>query len=285
MKADGTKHLRAIRPKTVKRTAEKILLYAILLAVGILCAGPFLWMLATSFKSGENIYELSLIPKNPTFDNYIGVVEFMDLFRYLGNTVIITAAGILIDVSLSSLCAYPLAKYDFYGKGIVTGLLMAMQIMPATAGMVVNYMTIGRLGLMGTYWSAILPKCVAVFSIILFRQAYFSVPDELLEAARIDGASELKIWYRIMVPQIIPTVSTVVIFDFVFKWNDFLWPLIVLEPERYPIAAALNYLNGAFNFNFGYIAAATVISLIPILTIFIIFQKNYINAVAGAVKG
>ena len=285
MKSRGQNVSVSFRPRKVKRAAGKILLYGILLAVGLLCAGPFLRMLSTSFKDGENIYELSLIPQNPTLANYMGVIEFMDLFRYLKNTVIITLACIVIDVVFSSMCAYPLAKFDFYGKGAVTALLMAMQIMPATAGMVVNYMTIGKMGLMGTYWSAILPSCVTVFSVILFRQAYFSIPDELLEAARIDGASELKIWYRIMVPQIMPTVSTVIIFDFVFKWNTFLWPLIVLEPENYPIAAALNYLKGAFTFDFGYIAAATVISIIPILIVFILFQKNYINAVGGAVKG
>lgn len=267
------------------RLLEKLLIYGILILVAILCAGPFCWMFSTSFKTGENIYEFSFIPKHPTLNNYTGVMEFMGLGKYLINTAIMTVAGIAMDVVFSSMCAYPLAKFDFYGKKFITGLLMMLQILPHTAGLIVNYLTIGKMHLMGTYLSAILPSGVAIFSIILFRQAYYAVPNELLEAARIDGASEFKIWYQVMLPQIKPSVTTIIIFDFVFKWNNFLWPLIVLNPDKYPIAAALNYLNGTFTFNFGYIAAATIISILPILVVFVMFQKNYINAVAGAVKG
>lgn len=266
-------------------TVGKIALYLILILVAVICAGPFLWMLSTSFKGNENIYEMSLFPRHPTFDNYVGVVKFLELPIYIWNTFVMTALGIVLDVLLATLCAYPLAKFDFYGKKLVTGALLATQVLPAAAGLIVNYITIGKLHLMGSYWAVILPGSVAVFSIILFRQAYFSVSSEVMEASRIDGASEFKIWYKIMVPQIVPAISTVVIFDFVNKWNNFLWPIIVLNPEKYPIAAALNYLSGAFNFQFGYIAAATIISIVPIIVVFVLFQKNYINSVAGAVKG
>lgn len=263
----------------------KILLYLILIAVAVICAGPFLWMLSTSFKGNENMYEMSLFPHHPTFVNYVGVVRFLKLPTYIWNTVVMTVIGIVLDVVLASLCAYPLAKFDFYGKKIISTALILTQILPAAAGMIVNYMTIGKLHLMGSYWAVILPGSVAVFSIILFRQAYLSVSNEVMEAARIDGASEFRIWYFIMTPQIVPAISTVVIFDFINKWNNFLWPIIVLDTDKYPIAAALNYLTGAFNFQFGYIAAATVISVIPIIIVFVFFQKNYINSVAGAVKG
>ncbi|MCR8660396.1 carbohydrate ABC transporter permease [Paenibacillus endoradicis] len=265
--------------------AKKALLYVILIIVAIICAGPFFWMLSTSFKGNENIYEMALIPQNPTFANYVGVVEFLQLHKYIWNTLYMTFFGILLDVVFASLCAYPLAKFDFYGKKWVISILLVTQILPAAAGLIVNYITVGALGMMGSYWAVIIPSSVAVFSIILFRQAYFSVSNEVLEAARIDGASEIKIWYRIMVPQIMPTVSTVIIFDFINKWNNFLWPIIVLDTDKYPIAAALNNLKGAFNFQFGYIAAATIISIVPIIIVFVFFQKNYINSVAGAVKG
>ncbi|GGA37157.1 carbohydrate ABC transporter permease [Paenibacillus physcomitrellae] len=273
------------RSRNGNGTLKKTLLYLILILVAVLCAGPFLWMLSTSFKGNENIYEMSLFPKHPTFSNYVGVVEFLDLPIYIWNTFVMTVLGILLDVVLASLCAYPLAKFDFYGKKIITGALLATQILPAAAGLIVNYITVGALGLMGSYWAVILPGSIAVFSIILFRQAYFSVSTEVMEASRIDGASEFKIWYKIMAPQILPAISTVVIFDFINKWNNFLWPIIVLNPDKYPIAAALNYLGGTFNFQFGYIAAATIISIVPIIIVFVFFQKNYINSVAGAVKG
>lgn len=271
--------------RNFKKFSRKVVIYIILILVGILCAGPFIWMLSTSFKANENIYELSLIPKSPTISNYIGVNEFLELPKYLWNTVIMTFSGIVLDVILASLCAYPLAKMEFYGKKIVTAALLSTQILPAAAGMIVNYLTIGKLNLIGNYMAVILPGAVAVFSIVLIRQAYLAVPTELLEAARIDGCGEFKIWHSIMLPQILPTISTIIIFDFINKWNNFLWPIIVLEPDKYPIAAALKYLSGTFNFQFGYIAAATIISVVPIIIVFICFQKNYINTVAGAVKG
>lgn len=265
--------------------ATKGLLYLVLIVVAFVCAGPYLWMLSTSFKGNENIYHLTLIPRHPTLLNYVGVVRFLHLFRYIGNTLYITIFGILLDVVFSTLCAYPLAKYSFHGKRVVTGILLSTQILPATAGLIVNYLTVGALGLMGGYWAVILPTSITVFSIILFRQAYLAIPNGLIEAARIDGAGELRVWGQILIPQIMPAISTIIIFDFIFKWNNFLWPIIVLNNDKYPIAAALNYLTGQFNFQFGYIAAGTIISVVPIVAVFLAFQKSYISAVAGAVKG
>lgn len=268
-----------------KKILHKLVLYVLLILVAAICAGPFAWVVSTSFKGNENLYALRFFPQDPTLDNYIGVSKFLDLGRYMANTVYITGVGILLDIVIASLCAYPLAKFDFWGKKFIVALLLSTQILPTSANNIVNYLTISKLGIMGTFWSVILPGAVGVFSIIFFRQAYMAVPNEMMEAARIDGAGELQIWARIMLPQTRAAVSTVVIFDFTAKWNSFLWPIIVLRPDKYPIAAALNYLNGKFNYNFGYIMAATVISIAPVIVIFCLFQKNYLNAVVGSVKG
>lgn len=132
----------------------------------------------------------------------------------------------------------------------------------------------------------ILPGSVSTFSIILMRQAYLGVPQNLIDAAKIDGAGELTIWRKIMIPCIMPSVSTIIIFDFINNWNAFLWPIIVLQdPDKYPIATALQYLNGSFSYKFGYVAAGTIISIVPVLLVFMFCQKNYIEAVSGAVKG
>jgi putative chitobiose transport system permease protein len=272
------------RKRRVSKTVASVAVYLILTIVAIFCAGPFLWMLSTSFKGNENIYEMALIPKYPTFDNYIGVFEMVKIPNYFGNTIIITGMGIFLDILLATLCAYPLAKMEFYGKGVVMGVLLATQILPSSAGMIVNYLTIARLGLVNTFTGVIITGATGVFSIILFRQAYLAVPNETIESAKIDGASDLRVWAHIMLPYSLPTISTVIIFDFIAKWNNFLWPVIVLMPDKYPIAAALSYLNGVFNYRFGYVVAATVLSVIPIVIVFIACQKNYINAVAGAIK-
>jgi putative chitobiose transport system permease protein len=243
-------------------------------------------MLSTSFKTGQNIYDLSFFVSKPTLSNYTGVMEFLSVPRYIGNTLIITLGSIAIDVIFSALCAYPLACMEFKGKKIIMGALISSMIIPAAAGMIINYLIISKVHLLNTLVGVILPGSVKVFSIILLRQSYLGIPKEMIEAARIDGAKETRIWWQIMMPGIMPSVSTIVIFDFISRWNEFLWPIIVLQdPKKYPLATALQYLNGSFNYKFGYIAAGTVISIIPIIIVFLLCQKNYIEAISGAVKG
>lgn len=275
-----------IQAKKRRKAINTVLTYVMLVLIAIVCAGPFIWLLAASFRSGQNIYDISLIPQNPTLENYIGVWEFLSMPRYLLNTIIITVASIAMDVILSALCAYPLACMRFKGKNFILGVLLASMIIPAAAGMIINYLTISAMRLLNTLAGVVLVGSVKVFSIILLRQGYMGVPKDLIEAARIDGAGELRIWWQIMLPGIMPTVSTVIIFDFISRWNEFLWPIIVLQdPAKYPLAAALQYLNGSFNYKFGYIAAGAIISVIPVIVVFILCQKNYIEAVSGAVKG
>ena len=275
-----------IQAKKRRKAINTVLTYVMLVLIAIVCAGPFIRLLAASFRSGQNIYDISLIPQNPTLENYIGVWEFLSVPRYLLNTIIITVASIAMDVILSALCAYPLACMRFKGKNFILGVLLASMIIPAAAGMIINYLTISAMHLLNTLAGVVLVGSVKVFSIILLRQGYMGVPKDLIEAARIDGAGELRIWWQIMLPGIMPTVSTVIIFDFISRWNEFLWPIIVLQdPAKYPLAAALQYLNGSFNYKFGYIAAGAIISVIPVIVVFILCQKNYIEAVSGAVKG
>jgi putative chitobiose transport system permease protein len=276
---------------TISREKAKFIigrfwLYVILILLGIVFVGPFLWLLSTSFKSGENIYDSALLPAHPSVGNYTGVVNFMNLFQYLTSTVIMTVAGIVTDVFLASLCAYPLAKMNFPGKRVVSSVLIGTMILPTNASMIVNYLTLSQFSLLNNYLAVIIPGAVSVFSIILMRQAYLAIPNELLDASRIDGAGELLVWYRILMPQTMPTVATIIIFDFVSKWNNFLWPIIVLRPSQYPLASALKYLSGTLAYNFGYIAAGTIISIIPTLVVFIAFQRYFIDSSMGsAIKG
>ncbi len=272
--------------KRMKKAVSTILLYVALILIALLFAGPFLWLLSTTFRAGENIYDITLFTSHPTLANYIGVIDFMNLPRILYNTTFITVVGTLLDIILAALCAYPLACMNFKGKGIVFGVLTSTMILPAAAGLVVNYLQVQRIHLIDSYWGVIIPGAVSVFSIILLRQAYLGIPKELIEASKIDGASEVRTWYKIMLPGVMPAISTLVIFDFISKWNAFLWPIVILQdPQKYPLATALKYLNGQFNYKFGYIAAGTVISIIPVIIVFLLFQKNYINAVSGAIKG
>ena len=259
------------RKAKTKLSLSDVIYYVLMLLVACVCAGPFLWLVLSSLRTNANIWDLHIDISTLTLSNYSGVFGFMNMPRYIWNTVVLTVAGILMDVVLSSMCAYPLATMQFRGKNIIMGMLLSTMIIPASAGTIINYLTISKMGLIDTMLAVILPSGSKVFSIILLRQAYLQVPGELIDAGRIDGASEISIWARIMLPGI---------------WNSFLWPLIVLQtPDKYPLATALKYLNGSFNYKFGYMAAGCVFSMLPTIAIFIAFQKNYIEAVAGAVKG
>ena len=278
-----SKNLRLRRD--VKRFGSTAFTYAILVTVSLLCAGPFLWLFSTSLKSSENIYALKLIPEHPSLEAYFNVFKLLNLGVMLRNSVIIAGGGVLLNLLLASLCAYPLAKIDFYGRKLINNALLATMIIPAAAGMVVNYITIQRMGLNGNFLGVILPNSVNVFSIIMLRQAYIAVPKELLESARIDGASELRIWWKILLPQIRPSMLTVVIMDFINKWNMFLWPLLILKVDQYPVATGMQYISQSFEYKFVNVAAGTVFSVLPVIILFIIFQKQYVNNTIGSVKG
>lgn len=271
--------------KIVKKTGSMTFTYVVLVLTAIVCAGPFLWLLSTSFKSNENIYALNFLPKNPSLEAYFSVFKLLNIGTMLRNSVIIAGGGVLLNLILGALCAYPLAKIDFYGKKLVNNALLATMIIPAAAGMVVNYITVQRMNLTGNFLGVILPNSVNVFSIIMLRQAYLSVPRELLDSARIDGASELRVWWSIMLPQIRPSMLTVVIMDFINKWNMFLWPLLILDVDQYPVATGMQYISQSFEYKFVNVAAGTVLSVLPVIILFVIFQKQYINNSAGAVKG
>ncbi|WP_342757343.1 carbohydrate ABC transporter permease [Kineothrix sedimenti] len=273
------------RKKRIKGFSVAAFRYLVVIAIAVICAGPFLWLASASVKVSENIYTLNLLPKAPSFGNYEQVFSLLNIGKMLFNSLIITVGGIVLDVILGSLCAYPLAKLDFFGRKTMNTVLIATMIIPAAAGLVVNYITISKMGLNDNFWGVILPNSVTVFNIIFLKTAYEGISTDLIEASRIDGAGELTIWWKIMLPQIIPAVATVVIMDFINKWNNFLWPLIVLNVDKYPVAAGLKYLSGQFTYKFGNVAAGTVVSVIPIIIVFLFCQKYYVNTTVGAVKG
>jgi len=252
-----------------KRIRTKVLVsntisYILLITIALICAGPFLWLLLSSLRTGANIYDLKFNLDSFSISNYTGVMEFMKLHKYVWNTIVITAGAISMDVVFSAMCAYPLATMNFKGKNVIFAILVATMIIPAAAGMIINYLTISRMHLLDNALGVILPSSVKTFSIILLRQAYLGVPKELIDAAKIDGAGQFITWLKVMLPGIVPSISTIVIFDFIGNWNAFLWPIIIFkDPAKYPLATALQYLNGSFSYKFGYVAAGAS-SVLPL---------------------
>ena len=267
---------------------RKLALYSLLLALAVFTTFPFLWTLLISLRTRGPIFsippDLSLTGFSAA--NYIGVWSTLPLPRYIANSLYITAVGVTLTLVICSLAAYPLARMQFPGKNAVFFAIVATLMLPEHIGLIVNFVTMMRLRLVDTYASVYLPSIASIFGIFLLRQAYLSIPQEMEDAARIDGAGELTIWWSIMLPLTVPALATLAIFQFVAFWNSFLWPIIILKtPDKYPLAAGLLYLRGLFAHNTRYIAAGTVIATLPIIVVFLFTQRYFMRGItAGAIK-
>lgn len=279
-------YARRFRPR---RFAVMLLLYALLVAFAVIAVGPFLWLLSTSLKSGQDIlsYPPKLLPNPVSFESYADVWRAQNMPRFLLNTSIITFWGVLANLALSATSGYALARIRFPGRDIVFFLIVSTLVLPNTLNIVVNFITLVELNLVNTFTGVVLPNAITVFNVFLLRQAFLTIPRELEDAARIDGANEFVLWWRVMLPLVKPALLTVTILEFVAMWNLYQWPLIVLnDTDKFPLSVAIARLTvGELSLDFGNIAAATVISMIPVILIFLILQRYFIEGLAGSVKG
>jgi putative chitobiose transport system permease protein len=274
--------------RNVKNFVGSVILYVLLVITALLCLGPFLWLLSTSLKVGANAYVFppQIIPWPITFHNFTEVFRILQLWTYIGNTIYMTVLGIVLNLVTCTITAYPLARINFPGRNFVFSAIVSTMVLPNAAGMIVNFIIIQKLHLYNTMLGVVLPSAISVFNVFLLRQAFITISKEMEYSGRMDGASEFRIFWNIMLPIIRPAISTVIIFDFMGFWNSFIWPVIVLDDKlKYPLAPALQYLTSSLAFNFQYIAAGTIISVIPIIVIFLILQKQFVNGMVGAVKG
>lgn len=264
--------------------------YLLLSAIAFFMLFPLLWLLSTAFKSGsENIFEFppQLLPSQPTFGNFIKVWQTNPMGRYLVNSLIVASLTVGFNLLFCSLAAYPLARLNFWGRdGIFTAIIATIMI-PFQIVMIPLYVLTVQLGLRNTYLGLIFPSIASAFGIFLLRQAFLGVPKELVEAARIDGCSELGIWWHIMLPAIRPALMTLAIFVFIGSWSDFLWPLLILDqPEYYTLPLGVAKLAGTFSLDWRLVAAGSVISIAPVLLLFLLLQHYIVPTdAATGVKG
>ncbi len=267
---------------------RKGLLLAALLALAGFTTFPFLWTLIVSVKTQGPIFAFppDLRPYPISIANYVGVWQTLPLPRYVLNSLYITTMGVGLTLVVCALAAYPLARMEFPGKALIFYAIIATLMLPEHIGLIVNFVTMMKLRLVDTYAAVYLTSLASVFGIFLLRQAYLSVPQELEDAARIDGAGELAIWGRIMLPLVSPALATLAIFQGVAFWNSFLWPIIILKtPDKYPLAAGLLYLRGLFAYNTRYIAAGAVIATVPIIVAFLLTQRYFMRGImTGAIR-
>lgn len=269
---------------------KTVWMYGILGAIALIMLFPLIWLISTSLKSpSENIFQFppQLVPSQPTFQNFVQVWQTNPFGQYLFNSTLIAVLTVGLNLLFCSLAAYPLARLDFRGRDMIFAAVVSTIMIPFQIVMIPLYILTVQLGLRNTYLGVILPSVASAFGIFLLRQAFQGVPKELEEAARMDGCSELGLWWHVMLPAIRPALVCLALFVFIGSWSDFLWPLIVLDrPEYYTLPLGVANLAGTFSLDWRLIAAGSVISIAPVLLVFLFLQRYIVATDTGSgVKG
>jgi len=266
--------------------SSTLILYLFLGGVAVIMLIPLLWLVSTAFKSpSENIFQFppQLWPRQPTWQNFVTVWQTNPFGRYLFNSIVVATLTVALNLIFCSLAAYPLARLQFWGRDWIFTAIITTIMIPFQIVMIPLYILTVQLGLRNTYLGVIFPAIASAFGIFLLRQAFQGVPKELEEAARMDGCSELGIWWHVMLPAVRPALVTLAIFVFIGSWSDFLWPLIVLDrPEYYTLPLGVATLAGTFSLDWRLIAAGSVISIAPILAFFLVMQRYIVPSEAGS---
>lgn len=275
---------------------KKIFTHLTLILVCILSLIPFLWLLSTALKGrSENIfaYPPIFIPKDFTLDNFKEVLKLVPIVKYVINSFIVAGVTVILNVILSALAAYPLARMEFKGKKIAFFAILATIMVPFQTIMLPVYIITLKLHLIDNYGQIcgylgmILPFAVNAFGIFLMRQAFMTIPKEVEESAVIDGCNSFQIFSKILLPMVKPTIALLAIFTFIGSWGEFLWPSIVLTNEQlFTLPVGINNLSSAFSSDYRLVAAGSIISIVPIIVFFLALQKHFISGSNdGAVKG
>jgi ABC-type glycerol-3-phosphate transport system permease component len=273
----------------MSRRVTSACLHVGLLAFAAVTIFPFVWMLMSSFKYADEISAVDqhLLPRVWTLDNYRSIQENFDVVRLFANSLLLSVVITAIAVYTSLLGGYVFAKYRFRGRAPLFALVLSTMMIPWAVVLIPRYTMFTDAGLQDSYASIIIPAAISSFGIFMMRQSMNNVPDEILEAARIDGASELYIFHRIVAPLSVNAISALAIFQFLWVWEDYLWPYLMLTtPSKQVLAVGLTTFSGQYSTDYGGLFAATTVSIIPVVIVYVIFQKRFVaGAASAAVKG
>lgn len=260
--------------------------------IALIFVSPLIWMISSSLKPEAGIFKglnslSTFIPKGASLNNYVEVFERINMWKFIFNSLFYVLIIIVLDLLVNSLCGYALAKFEFKGKNALLTLVIGLMVFPAEAIMLPMYREMADLGWINTWASLIVPFIAKCFSIYMFRQFFLDIPNDLLEAAKIDGCGPIKTFFTVVVPISGTVYATILILDFVAHWNDFMWPLLVVTgEEKRTIQLAIQTFFGSKPINYGPIMASLTISAIPMLVMFIFLQKYYVEGIASTgIKG
>ncbi|WP_020521589.1 carbohydrate ABC transporter permease [Catelliglobosispora koreensis] len=273
----------------MKTIAGRVTLYAGLIAAAAAVLVPFLWMISASLKPNNEVFTVPIqwIPQEFRWDNFISIWQRVPLDSYLRNTVFLSSVITLLQVLTGSFAAYGFAKLRFPGRDILFFGYIATIAVPWQAYMIPQYIMMQKAGLTDTFWSLILLQAFGAFGVFLMRQYYLTIPDELCEAARMDGLSEYGIWARVILPLSKPALASLALLTFVNTWNDYMGPFIYLTSnDLWTIQLGLRSFAGQFDADYAMIMTGSVLSVLPILVIFLLGQRYFIQGIAtSGMKG
>lgn len=268
-----------------KAVLGKVIVYVILILIALIMIIPFLWMLSASIKSDREVFQMNpfvWIPENPKWSNYRDIWTKIPFAKFVSNTVFLTIVVTFLQLLTSSFAAYSFAKLNFRHKKGLFLAYIATIAMPWQVYMVPQFIMMRKMGLNDKLTAIICLQAFSAFGVFMMKQFYEGIPDDLCEAARIDGMSEYKIYASIMLPLSKPALSTLTIFTFVATWNDYLGPLIYLKSQdKKTIQLGLKMFISQYSSDYGLIMAGSVLSLIPVLIVFLILQKYFVEGVAS----
>ncbi len=271
-----------------RKTLASLFLHAALAGAALLTILPLVWMvLASLMPTGEASAEPPpFFPSHVTFEHYRELFVRLNLGRVLFNSALLATSVTALSVLLNAMAGYAFAKLRFPGRGKIFGFLLGALVLPSQVAILPLFLLMRQLGLISSYWGVILPGMATIFGIFLVRQYALSIPDELLDAARIDGASEVRIFVEIILPLCRPILLTLAIFTFLGTWNDFFWPLVVLtDDSKYTLPVALANLFGEHVQDTELMMAGSVLTVMPVLVLFLALQRHYVQGLLmGSVK-
>jgi putative chitobiose transport system permease protein len=273
-----------------KSQLQIFIIYGLLTAIAIFTLFPLFWLISTALKSPtENLLQSppQLLPSQPTLNNFSRVWQSLPFGQYLYNSILVSLLTVGLNLLFCSLAAYPLARLSFVGRNGIFIAIVSTIMIPFQIVMIPLYILTVQIGLTNSYLGMIFPSLASAFGIFLLRQAFMGVPKEIEEAARMDGSSELGLWWFVMLPAIRPALITLAIFVFIGAWSDFLWPLIVIQDESlYTLPLGVAKLAGTFSLDWRLVAAGSIISLAPVLLLFLFLQRFIVPTDTGSgVKG
>ena len=276
-------------PRRAIDLVTSVVLHAVLVAIAVAAMLPLLWMVSASFMpTGEaTSVPLRWLPSRPTLEHYRTLFARMDLGRQVLNSVIVASLTTMIAVLVNGAAGYAFAKLPFRGRDRVLRLMVLALVVPGQIGMLPLFLLVRQLGLVNTLAGVLVPGLASIFGILLVRQYALSIPDSILDAARVDGAGELGVFGRVAMPLLRPILATLAVFTFLGAWNDFLWPLVVLADEtRYTLPVGLASLAGEHVQDTELMMAGAVITIAPAVLLFVALQRQYLAGImGGGVKG